>query len=82
MNYLVNEKGIDPVRLIPKGLGETTPATYKEVIGSDTTEILLECDMITKLQRTDEEKFKFYHQMNRRTECVILSFDYVAPSGS
>ena len=82
VNYLVQEKGIDPVRLIPKGLGETTPATYKEIFGSDTTEIFLGCDMITKLQKTDKEKFEFYHQMNRRTECVILSFDYVAPGGN
>lgn len=78
VNYLVNEKGIPLARLIPKGLGETTPATIRDIKpGGDTTNIVLDCNMITKLQRTDPEKFEYYHQLNRRTECVILSFDYV-----
>ncbi|WP_070138027.1 OmpA family protein [Crocinitomix algicola] len=81
VRYLVEEKQIDPVRLIPKGLGETTPATYKEIVGTDTTEILLECNMINQLKNSDKELFEFYHQINRRTECVILSFDYVPPVG-
>lgn len=81
VNYLVNEKGINPARLIPRGLGESTPATYKEITpAGDTTEIVLGCDMITKLQKTDKAKFEFYHQINRRTECVILSFDFVPPT--
>jgi hypothetical protein len=66
---------------VPKGLGETTPATITNVdpVSGDTTTLKLECGMITKLQKTDKEKFEYYHQLNRRTECVILSFDYVAP---
>lgn len=78
VNYLVQEKGIPAERLIPRGLGESTPATLKEVgPGGDTTFTKLECDLITKLQLSEPAKFDYYHQLNRRTECVILSFDYV-----
>ncbi len=78
---MVDEQGIDPVRLIPKGLGETTPAVIKDITpAGDTTETKLGCDMITRLKRSDPEKFDYYHQLNRRTECAILSFDYVAPA--
>jgi peptidoglycan-associated lipoprotein len=78
VNYLVMEKGIDPARLIPRGMGELKPATLTSISPSgDTTKIFLGCDMITKLQKTDKAKFDYYHQLNRRTECVILSFDFV-----
>jgi len=78
VDYLVNEKGISRRRLIPKGLGETTPATLVDVSPTgDTTKTLLGCDFITKLKRSEPEKFDYYHQLNRRTECAILSFDYV-----
>lgn len=78
VDYLVNEKGIDPARLIPKGLGETTPVVLETQDESGATkELVLECGMITKLKRSNPEKFKYYHQLNRRTECAILSFDFV-----
>ncbi|NOQ73318.1 MAG: OmpA family protein [Crocinitomix sp.] len=78
VNYLVQEKGIPTERLIPKGLGETTPAEIRDIsMAGDTTYTSLECNMITKLKKTDLEKFTYYHQLNRRTECAILSFDYV-----
>lgn len=78
VNYLVNEKGIPAERLIPKGLGETTPATVEEVsIDGDTTQTVLTCSFITKYKRSDKELFEYYHALNRRTECAILSFDYV-----
>ena len=80
VNYLVEEKGVDPARLIPKGLGETTPAKILDISpAGDTTETYLACDFITKLKRSNPAKFDYYHQLNRRTECSILSFDYVAP---
>lgn len=78
VNYLVDEKGIPTERLIPKGLGEKRPVELKEISeNGDTTYTTLGCDMITKLKRTDKAKFEYYHQLNRRTECAILSFDYV-----
>lgn len=64
VNYLV-EKGIDPVRMIPKGYGETklriTDAEIKEM-------------------KTKEEQ-EAAHQKNRRTEFSVLSFDYVPKEG-
>jgi outer membrane protein OmpA-like peptidoglycan-associated protein len=78
VNYLVDEKGIPTERLIPKGLGEKKPVDLRQISeAGDTTFLPLECDMITKLKRTEPEKFDYYHQLNRRTECAILSFDYV-----
>jgi peptidoglycan-associated lipoprotein len=82
VRYLVDEKGIDPARLIPRGLGESTPVMYKEVnpITEDTTVTELTCKYVTSFEKTDKELFEYYHQLNRRTECAILSFDYVAPA--
>lgn len=78
VNYLVDDKGIPTERLIPKGLGETRPVELRNISDvGDTTFTTLGCDMITKLKRSDEVMFKYYHQLNRRTECAILSFDYV-----
>ena len=58
VNFLVNEMGVPAERLIPRGLGETTPAVYKEVLASgDTLETKLECGMITALKRSEPEKF-------------------------
>lgn len=82
VKYLVEEKGIARERLVPKGLGESTPAVLEQVdpATGEVKLLKLGCDMITKFQKTDNEKFEYYHQLNRRTECVILSFDYVAPA--
>lgn len=78
VNYLVDEKGIPTERLIPKGLGENRPVELRDISATgDTTFTTLGCDMITKLKKTDNQKFELYHQLNRRTECAILSFDYV-----
>lgn len=73
VNYLVNEKGLPRERLVPKGLGETTPATIK-INGSMRT---LDCDFITGLENSNPQKFKEYHQKNRRTEGKVISFEYV-----
>ena len=84
VRYLVDEKAIDPARLIPRGRGEAIPATIKEknAAGDVVSETKLTCDYVTKFKKSDPEKFDYYHQLNRRTECVILSFDYVAPNKS
>lgn len=60
VNYLVS-KGIDPVRMEPKGLGETE---------------LRISDAEIKKMATEEER-EAAHQQNRRTEFKVLSFDYV-----
>ncbi len=76
--YLVIEKGIDAERLVPAGYGEETPATLEEVGETgDTTFTVLTCDFINKFKRSNDHLFERYHQYNRRTECRILSMDYV-----
>ena len=64
VNYLV-EKGIDPVRMIPKGYVETK---------------LRISDAEIKEMKTKEEQ-EAAHQKNRRTEFSVLSFDYVPKEG-
>ena len=73
VNYLVNEKGLPKARLVPKGLGESTPAKIK----IDGIERTLDCDFITSFENTNPRKFKEYHQKNRRTEGRVISFEYV-----
>jgi peptidoglycan-associated lipoprotein len=64
VNYLVS-KGIDPVRMIPKGYGESK---------------LRISDAEIKAMKTKEEQ-EAAHQKNRRTEFSVLSFDYVPKEG-
>ena len=77
--YLVNEKGLDPARLVPKGYGELMPTTYYEIDenGDTTMAQKLTEDFINQFKRSDPALFEKYHQMNRRTEAKILSYDYV-----
>ena len=63
IDYLVNEKGIAKERLIPVGMGE-----YEPIPG-------LECKEIDKLPTKPEREAA--HQRNRRTDCQIISWDFV-----
>lgn len=76
--YLVNEKGLDPARLVPKGYGETVPNTLYEMneAGDTTATIVLTEAYINKF-KSEKSKFEGLHQKNRRTEGKILSYDYV-----
>jgi peptidoglycan-associated lipoprotein len=60
VNYLVT-KGIDPVRMVAKGYGETMPRIT---------------DAQIKEMKTKEEQ-EAGHQQNRRTEFRVLNYDYV-----
>lgn len=60
VNYLVT-KGIDPIRMVAKGYGETRPRIS---------------DAEIKAMKTEEER-EAAHQSNRRTEFRVLSYDYV-----
>lgn len=86
VDFLVNEKGIDPERISPKGYGEYKPRKldkdltimyknkpYTFTKGTELTEIY-----ITSLASKDEQEAA--HQLNRRTEFMILRDDYV-PKG-
>ncbi|MEX1001001.1 MAG: OmpA family protein [Crocinitomicaceae bacterium] len=82
VSYLVQEKGLNPARLVPKGFGETLPTTYYETNaeGDTTMSQKLTESFINQFKRSDPAKFEKYHQMNRRTEAKILSYDYVPGS--
>ena len=84
--YLVEEKGIDPRRIVPIGKGEGNPKTVwkkgdvyltsapKDMTG--VTAIVLKESYINKFKRKDPELFKQLHQFNRRTEGRVISMDF------
>lgn len=75
VDYLVNEKGIDPARLVPVGKGERVPAEWKD---PETGEVIkLTESFINSFKKSDPAKFEMLHQLNRRTEGRVLSMDYV-----
>lgn len=84
--YLVEEKGVDPRRLVPKGSGEESPRKVwmkdgKYVVDkpADMTgweEIVLTESYINKFKSSDKEKFEMLHQLNRRTEGDVLKMDF------
>lgn len=63
VDYLVDEKGIAKERLVPLGRGEDEPLPG------------LGCNEIERLPTRAEKEAA--HQLNRRTDCKILSWDYV-----
>lgn len=82
INYLVMERGLPAERFVPKGYGETVPFTLTEVKApGDTTRTVLTEAVINKYKTTNPAMFEKLHQYNRRTECKILSFDYVPKPG-
>lgn len=81
--YLVNEKGLPRERLIPRGYGEETPTTIYEIneAGDTTASHVLSDSYINQFKRSDPAKFEHLHQLNRRTEGKIISYDYVPKEG-
>lgn len=75
VDYLVNEKGIDPNRIVAVGKGETAPRTLKkDYTPLKKGDVLTEA-FINKLAGKDlQEKA---HQLNRRTVFNVLRTDYV-----
>lgn len=63
VDYLVNEKGVDPARLTPVGMGETELRFSDAEIAKETTTTAKEA----------------LHQKNRRTDFTVKSWDYVPP---
>lgn len=84
--YLVEEKGVDPRRIVPVGKGENEPRTvwkrgeeYLANEPSDKTgieEIKLTEAYINKFKRSNPTLFKQLHQLNRRTEGDVLKMDF------
>jgi outer membrane protein OmpA-like peptidoglycan-associated protein len=79
VRYLVDEKGIDEARFVPKGAGENIPTSISEIdpVTGDTTVIVLTEKYINTFKTSDPERFKMLHQKNRRTEGEIIGTDYV-----
>jgi peptidoglycan-associated lipoprotein len=81
-NYLVDEKGVDPRRIVPVGKGESSPRTvykvgeqYLVVKPIDMTgveEIILTEAYINQFQKTNNVLFEQLHQLNRRTEVRVI----------
>lgn len=81
--YLVEERGIDPRRIVPVGKGEEDPRTVylKDGVyyassksGGDPTKLIE--SYINGFQRSNKELFSALHTMNRRTEGAVFSLDF------
>ncbi len=86
--YLVQEKGVDPRRIVPVGKGESTARTVwkkgdtylvaKPINMEGVEEIVLTEKYINKYRRSSTKLFKQLHQFNRRTDAEVISMDFDA----
>ncbi len=76
--YLVLEKGIDPRRIIPQGLGESSPASYFD--SSTNKKVLLTEEYLSQITN-NQNLLDYLNQFNRRTEGVIdrMNFSNIDP---
>ncbi len=84
--YLVDSMGVDPRRIVPVGKGENEPRTVWMRDGeylakqpadmNNVEEIILTETYINQFKRSDVQKFKMLHQLNRRTEGRVISMDF------
>lgn len=77
VNYLI-EHGIAADRLTPKGYGESKPKTIKRKL-TERYDWLKADDVLTEEfinALGDEEKQEICHQLNRRTEFIVLRTTY------
>jgi len=84
--FLVEEKGIDPRRIIPIGKGKSDPRVVwkrgndyllsqpKEMEG--VQEIKLTESYINQVRQKDSELYKVLNQLNRRTEVRLISLEF------
>lgn len=83
--YLVEQKGVDPRRIVPVGKGENEPRTVwkkgdeyfvdSPVDMDGVDEIVLTEKYINQF-KSDKVLFEKLHQLNRRTEGKVLSMDF------
>ncbi len=84
--YLVEQKGVDPRRIVPVGKGEMEPRTiYKrgeeyleskpmDMAGVET--IVLKEEYINQFKKTNKALFDRLHQLNRRTEGKVINMNF------
>ena len=84
--YLVEQKGVDPRRIVPVGKGEIEPRTIwkkggvyissqpSDMNGVET--ILLNEAYINQFKTSDKKLFEQLHQLNRRTEGKVVRMDF------
>jgi peptidoglycan-associated lipoprotein len=84
VDYLVNEKGVDPRRLRAYGAGRERPRTIylqngiysvEKPASGEYEEVVLTNDYINKF-KANKGMFERLHQYNRRTEGEVVSFDF------
>lgn len=84
--YLVEEKGVDPRRIVPVGKGENEPRTIwkkgdehmsvKPADMSGVESVILTEKYINSFKRSNVTLFKLLHQYNRRTEGKVVNMDF------
>lgn len=84
--YLVEQKGLDPRRIVPVGKGEAEPRkvwkkgdvymTSEPIDMTGVEAIVLTESYINKFKRSDNVLFKKLHQFNRRTEGRVISMEF------
>jgi len=84
--YLVEERGIDPRRIIPHGQGENEPREVYlqdgKYLASEPAEdeeyekITLTESYINQFRRSDKALFEKLHTMNRRTDGKVFSLEF------
>lgn len=84
--YLVEQKGVDPRRIVPVGKGEVEARTVylkngmyvvDEPVDMEGVEtIVLTEAYINKFRSTNKATFDLLHQFNRRTEGRVITMDF------
>ncbi len=80
--YLVEEKGIDPRRIVPVGRGESMPqlltdaTTGAPVLDAAGKQIVLTEAYINSFKKTNPKEFERLHQLNRRTDAKVLTMEF------
>ena len=76
VSYLI-QKGIEPERLTPKGYGEAKPKRIKRKV-AEKYPFLKEGDILNEpfITTLSEEQQELCHQLNRRTEFIVLRTTY------
>lgn len=80
--YLVEEKGIDPRRIVPVGKGESVPqrltdaVTGQPVLDAAGKQIVLTEAYINSFKKSNPKEFERLHQLNRRTDAQVLSMEF------